>query len=218
MNNTLKLIQLDKSLIKPYNKYFLIILIAPLVAIYSFKDIAAGVSFFMIMASMTCSYTFSVAEKNDLNRLYGLLPVTKKDIVLGRYVFTGLMGIIAIVVDILLNVAVMAISGGEFTTGQILTGTGTGLFIYFLFTSVQLPGYFKLGAIKGRFFTFVPLIGLFALGWISKGLASIIGKNDYSLAILNSPSGMLACSILLCIVMYGISIGITNKLYGSMEL
>ncbi len=218
MSNVLKLIKLDRSLVKPYNRYFLIIFIMPLLVIYSFKDFAMGVSFYMIMGATTCSYTFSVAEKNDINRLYGLLPVTKKDIVTARYLFTALMGVIIAAVAIVSNAVLLTVFEVPFTTGQVLSGIGSALVIYFLFTAVQLPGYFKFGAIKGRFFAFIPLIGLFFLGWVSQGLASIVDTDKYSLAILNSPSGMLICMILLCVVIYGISLGITNKIYGRMEL
>ena len=32
-------------------------------------------------------YTFSITEKNSMDRLFGILPVRKSELVIGRYVF-----------------------------------------------------------------------------------------------------------------------------------
>lgn len=41
---------------------------------------------------MASGYTFSISEKNGMERLYGILPITKKEFVLGRYLYTIIMG------------------------------------------------------------------------------------------------------------------------------
>jgi hypothetical protein len=218
MNNIIKLIKLDKSLVKPYYKYYLIVLIIPLVTTFSYKNITSGIVFAMVMTAMTSNYTFSVTEKNDLNRLYGLLPVSKKDIVTGRYLFTALSGLLSLIIITLLNVIVLTISKIGFTIDEILFGIDFGIITYFLFTAVQLPGYFKFGAIKGRAFNFIPLLGLMVSGLIADKMKSAKAFSSSGLAFLNNTAGMLAIALLLAVVLYGISIGITQKIYDSMEL
>ena len=41
----------------------------------------------MCFIAMTTGYTFSVTEKNSMERLYGILPVKKSEMVMGRYFF-----------------------------------------------------------------------------------------------------------------------------------
>lgn len=217
MSNVLKLLRLDKALIKPYNKYFLVIFLAPLIVIYSYKDFIPGMVFSMIMMSMTSAYTFTIAEKNDINRLYGLLPVSKKDIVLGRYIFTAILGFAGAFIALIMNVLILTLVKIPLSIDGILYGLGTGLVLYFFFTAVQLPGYFKLGSIKGRFLSFIPLAGLFFMGELAKAL-NLEDSSGFTFEVLNNPYSMLACSVLLCIALYGISIGITQKIYGAMEL
>ena len=53
----------------------------------------------MCFIAMTTGYTFSVTEKNSMERLYGILPVKKSEMVMGRYLFVIVLGIIALVVS-----------------------------------------------------------------------------------------------------------------------
>ena len=49
----------------------------------------------MCFIAMTTGYTFSVTEKNSMERLYGILPVKKSEMVMGRYLFVVVLGVIA---------------------------------------------------------------------------------------------------------------------------
>ena len=48
----------------------------------------------MCFIAMTTGYTFSVTEKNSMERLYGILPVKKSEMVMGRYLFVVVLGVI----------------------------------------------------------------------------------------------------------------------------
>lgn len=222
MSRILKLVQLDKALLKPYYKSFILVLIVPLFVIYNAKDIAFGIIFYMCMISMTSSYTFSVAEKNDLNRLYGLLPVSKRDIVEGRYVFTALTGLVGILFSIVSNSIMLTLMNVSFKIDDVISGIAIGLVVYFLFTAIQLPGFFKLGAIKGKYFSFIPLIGLSMMGVLGelavKGTQKTELSDSFLSGLLNSPSGLLICAVLFSIIVYGISAGISQRIFNKMEL
>ena len=218
MNNVIKMVKLDISLIKPYSKSLLIVFLTPLIVIFSIQDIISGIIFCMSIIAMTSSYTFSIAEKNDLNRLYGLLPITKKDIVTGRYMFSALTGVVAALFGVVMNVAVLTFTKKSFSYEDLVIALSVGLMLYTLFTAIQLPGFFKFGAIKGRFITFIPFLGMFLVGVIAKGVNPESLQNLPDIAVLNNVSAFFAVSILLDIVIYGISMGITQKLYDRMEL
>lgn len=219
MNNVIKMIKFDISLIKPYCKSLLLIFLVLLIFIISTtQDIISGVIFCMSIMAMTSSYTFSIAEKNDLNRLYGLLPVTKKDIVTGRYMFSALTGIVAVLSGVVMNIAVLIFTKKSFSYEDIVIAVSVGLTLFTLFTAIQLPGFFKFGAIKGRFITFIPFLGMFLVGVLTKGINPENFQKFPDIAVLNNVSAFFAISILLDIVIYGISMGITQKLYDRMEL
>ncbi len=218
MNNALKLVKLDLSLIKPYSKSLLIVLLAPLIVIYSMQDIVSGIIFCMSMMAMTSNYTFSIAEKNDLNRLYGLIPVTKKDIVTGRYIFSATAGILTALMGLVLNIIVLTMTNHKITLEDTTVAISVGLLMYFFFTAIQLPGFFKFGAIKGRFISFIPFIGLFFVSVIAKGVDPETLSKLPTIAVLNNAYAFFVVSILLDIIFYGISMGVTLKMYEKMEL
>ena len=218
MNNVLKMLTLDFSLIRPYSKSLLIVFLAPLIILYSTQDFVSGLVICMSIMAMTSNYAFSVAEKNDLNRLYGLIPVTKKDIVNGRYLFTALAGIFAAILMTVLNTLIMSVAKISFSIEDLIVALSVGLGIYMFFTAIQLPGFFKFGAIKGRFISFIPFLGLFLVSAIVQGLSPESLDKLPDMAVLNSPYSLFAISILLDIVFYAISIGISQKIYDRMEL
>jgi len=222
MSNVLKLVWLDRALLKPYYKTFIIVFLVPLFVVYNAKDIIFGITFYMCMMSMTSSYTFSVAEKNDLNRLYGLIPVSKREIVEGRYVFTVLVGLIGILFSAVTNSIMLTLMKVPFEINDVIFGIAIGLVIYSIFTAIELPGFFKLGAIKGRYFSYIPLIGLSLVGVLAGFAAKSAQETELSAGslsgFLNSPSGVLICAVLFSIAVYGISIGITQRIFDKMEL
>lgn len=217
MDKVFKLVLLDKALLKPYYKYFLVILAAPLVMTLTNKNIIYGILFCTIITAMTSSYTFKIAEKNDITKLYGLLPVTKKDIVVGRYLFTAILGVIAIAVTILLNIVILTFMKVSFTTDDIIFGTSSALILYFFFTSIQLPGYFRFGSIKGSLFSYMPLIGMFLLGFIVNSTKLASHLPGFLISVLSSALGTLVFVALVSVVLYGISMGVAQMLYEKLE-
>jgi len=217
MNNVLKMLRLDISLIKPYSKSLLVVFIAPLIIICSTQDIVSGVIFCMTIMTMTSNYTFSIAEKNDLNRLYGLLPVSKKDIVAGRYLFSALSGLIAVIFGSVMSIIFFFLTKRPFALEEVIVSVSAGLTLYMLFTAVQLPAFFKFGAIKGRFISFIPFLGIFLVGIMARGVKPETMEKLSGIAVLNNTTALFVSSILLDIVLYGISMGITQRIYDRME-
>jgi hypothetical protein len=218
MNNIIKMVNLDMSLLKPYKKYYLMFLLIPIIITLSTKDINSSIIFFMCMIAMTSNYTFSVAEKNDLNRLYGLIPVSKIDIVAGRYIFSALTGAVTAVAAVIINILILVLSKTPIIYLDVVASVSIGLLMYFFFTAIQLPGYFKFGAIKGRFITFIPFLGIFLAGVIAKSINTSEQLTNISITpVLSNTYILLVFSILLDIVIYCISIAITYSVYNRME-
>ncbi|AEY64532.1 ABC-2 transporter permease [Clostridium sp. BNL1100] len=217
MTNILKIAKLDFALIKPYIKIILIALVSPLIIMFTMKDVISGTLFCMCMMAMTSGYTFSVAEKNDLGRLYGLLPISRNDIVSGKYFFIIIEGIILNLIGVSANAMILTILKVNFTSSDILIGISIGLITYSFFTSIQLPFFFKYGGIKGRFFSFIPFLGIFSISEVAKRMSPDKLAELSSIAILNNPYGLLVISILFGILVYCISVGISQKIFCRLE-
>lgn len=66
----MKATRLDFSLVKPYVKVIGFTMLLPIAFAAINRSILTGVSFAMCFIAMTTGYTFSVTEKNSMERLY----------------------------------------------------------------------------------------------------------------------------------------------------
>jgi hypothetical protein len=97
----------------------------------------------MLVSGFFMSTIFGVAEKGNLYKLYGVLPVQKRQTVIGRYLFVAMAGIgIALLGVILAYIASIAqnvqLNGLEFIVWLC------GSFLLFcLIVAAQFPFYFR---------------------------------------------------------------------------
>ena len=82
----------------------------------------------MCFIAMTTGYTFSVTEKNSMERLYGILPVKKSEMVMGRYLFVVVLGAIALVVSLITQPIVLRALGETVEPFDIISAAIGGLF------------------------------------------------------------------------------------------
>ena len=75
MSNILKSTKLDIALVKPYFKTICFTLLLPIVFAAINRSLLTGVSFAMCFIAMATGYTFSITEKNSMDRLFGILPI-----------------------------------------------------------------------------------------------------------------------------------------------
>ena len=185
MSNILKSTKLDIALVKPYFKTICFTLLLPIVFAAINRSLLTGVSFAMCFIAMTTGYTFSITEKNSMDRLFGILPVRKSELVIGRYVVLKVLGETVGVFD-------------------IVTAAIAGVFLFALYTVFQIPGYYKYGSIKGRVFMYIPVAGfLVTLLLLSKMPA--IGNSIISV-VESSPILLVFLAVFAIVVMYAVSI------------
>ena len=75
MSNILKSTKLDIALVKPYFKTICFTLLLPIVFAAINRSLLTGVSFAMCFIAMTTGYTFSITEKNSMDRPYSVSAV-----------------------------------------------------------------------------------------------------------------------------------------------
>lgn len=215
MSNIWKSAKLDFSLVKPYVKTICFTMILPVVFAATNRSLLTGISFAMCFIAMTTGYTFSITEKNSMERLYGILPIRKSDMVIGRYIFIIIMGLIALIFSLVAHPVILTILGESISIFDYISAAVIGIFLFALYTVFQLPGYYKLGSIKGRVFMYIPVAGfLITLLLITK---SPVGESKLLFTIFNSPVLLMLLTIIFVIVMYIVSILVSIKILKNKE-
>ena len=216
MSNILKSTKLDIALVKPYFKIICFTLLLPIVFTAINRSLLTGVSFAMCFIAMTTGYTFSIAEKNNMERLFGILPVRKSELVIGRYVFVLAMGLISLIISLIAQPLVLKVLGETVGVFDIVTAAIAGIFLFALYTVFQIPGYYKYGSIKGRVFMYIPVAGfLITLLLISK---NPVGENKLLFTVINSPVLLMLLAVIFVIAMYVISILVSIKILKNKEM
>jgi len=215
MNSTLKATKLDFSLVKPYIKVIGFTMLLPIAFAAINRSLLTGVSFAMCFIAMTTGYTFSVTEKNNMERLYGILPIKKSEMVTGRYLFVLTLGVLALMVSLITQPVVLRAMGETIRVLDIVSAAIGGLFLFALYTVFQIPGYYKYGSIKGRVFMYIPVVGFLATLFL---LPKIPADNPVLTTIANSPVLLIALVLILIVVMYAVSIWLSIRIMENKEM
>ncbi len=215
MSNMLKATKLDFSLVRPYFKVIGFTMLLPIAFAAINRSILTGVSFAMCFIAMTTGYTFSITEKNSMERLYGILPVKKSEMVIGRYLFVLALGALALVVSLITQPIVLRVIGETVEKVDIISAAIGGLFLFALYTVFQIPGYYKFGSIKGRVFMYIPVAGFLATLFL---LPKIPMDNSIITTLSNSPVLLIVLVIVLVVVMYTVSILFSIRIMKNKEM
>ena len=216
MSNIWKSAKLDFSLVKPYVKTICFTMVLPVVFAAINRSLLTGISFAMCFIAMTTGYTFSITEKNSMDRLFGILPVRKSELVIGRYVFVLAMGLLSLIISLIVQPLVLKVLGETVGVFDIVTAAIAGVFLFALYTVFQIPGYYKYGSIKGRVFMYIPVAGfLITLLLITK---SPVGESKLLFTVINSPILLMLLAVIFVIAMYIVSILVSIKILKNKEM
>lgn len=216
MSNIWRSAKLDFSLVKPYVKTICFTMVLPVVFAAINRSLLTGISFAMCFIAMTTGYTFSITEKNSMERLYGILPIRKSDMVIGRYIFIIIMGLTALIFSLVTHPVILTILGETINIFDFISAAVIGIFLFALYTVFQLPGYYKLGSIKGRVFMYIPVAGfLITLLLITK---IPVGESKLLFTVINSPALLMLITVILAVAMYVVSILVSIKILKNKEM
>ena len=158
MNETLKATKLDFCLVKPYIKGFKFSFIMIVALVIINKSLIFGVFLTTILGTMFIAQPFSISESNGMEKMYGILPISKKHLVMGRYLYTCSIGLLIPLLSTLIYSILLRVIGVTASLPEICTSAVFGFAIFSLYTIFQLPGFYKYGVLKGKAFVYVPLI------------------------------------------------------------
>ena len=219
------LLKKDLYNLASYKTTLIIVVLFCSIAIIGTDAIYWGSVIIGIIVGMISLSTFSYDEISKSNKYILTLPVTRKEIVLEKYVLaigaTILGGILGFIVTLLVGNVMNYLRPDNLIDINIETLLATsvgGMFGISLIQSIQIPSIFKWGAEKGRIQMFIVLFVLVIIGAIAgfllkqAGLSVDIEKLEN---ILNN-FGLVALILLSCL-MYFISYKISYKIYKNKE-
>ena len=219
MNNIIKTAKLDFSMVRPYLKSITISrLIATMFAAIN-GSLSFGIGMSMCCIAMTASYTFSISEKGGVEKLFGMLPISKKDMVFGRYLYTIAAGLTTLILMLIIQTLILSFSSSV-TAEDIIESAFTGILLFSIFTAIQLPGYYKFGSIKGRFFAMFPAFVVIALVVAAAFVAeeTNLAENSLFTAAFLNPAIVFLAILLFCAAALAVSAAISVKILKNKDI
>ena len=222
MTNVLKSIQLDHNVLKSHYKT-MIMFFAIAVAIGTITQTpAVTVAVLMIITAPFLGTYFSVYEKNNLDKLYGVLPLKRFEVVAGRYLYALLLGLVNGIIAGILAYVISLFTGNGMSYLDYLTYLALSFLGFCLFIGIVFPIYFKFPFSKVYVFANLPIyicsvIGVYLIKKtnILKDLGSILQyftSHQYMIWILGFVIGLFLLFIS-CLISYAIS-GLSGMAHG----
>ncbi len=215
MSDIISAARLDLSLVKPYLKTFLFTMLLAGIIAFPSSSLVYGTSVAASLISMTQSYTFAIAEKNGMERLYGILPVSVPHLVAGRYLFNFLIGAAGLPLFMVLQMTASDIMGNGILHEEIIPAFAVGSLIIVVFTVIQLPGYYALGYIKGRYVLVTLVVTALLAGMLMRGSDTgrhLLAAFDKFLTELpRHPTAIVLFSAAAVLISWGISTAIAGR-------
>ena len=133
---------------------------------------------------MICISTFSYDEYNKWDAYAITLPLTKKQIVLSKYLYTLISVIISTLLGLLVSLGIQYFKEHTITMATFSNLFGT-MFGTTIFVALLYPFIYKYGSQKGRMFLFA-VVAVIILGFY--GVSEILKRMDLSISGIISSS------------------------------
>lgn len=164
--------------------------------------------------------TFNYDEQLKTDRYILTFPLTKKEIVLSKYILVICSTIVGAIIGIIASCVIVFLMSKQFPDFQKLVYIGIGGILGVgAVESIQLPCIYKFGAEKGRIQLFI-VVALITL--LTGGILFIGDKININLPINNIINIIYnflpIILILLTIVIYFISYKLSCKIYSKKEI
>lgn len=202
MNRTLSFAKLDYITIKPYltlKNMFIFLFLFAFIG-YGTGEPTLMISMLMMYSTIYASYPFAVGDKNGIDTLYATLPIAKRNIVMGRYIFSLCLNIIVGVVTLVISAILMTALRKGFDWEETFITILICFALFSILEAVQLPIYFKLGYAKAKFLAYLPLAAFPAA---VMALSAFVGKGSF-LPFIESMFLWIQINSLLAIILIAI--------------
>ena len=211
--NAIKVFKLDLLSIKPYLTIKNLIILIGLGTLYGVlsKNPAFVLATVQMFAVLFSGYPFMVGEESGIDPLYKLFRISSKDVVKGRYLLATVSVVIMLVVGVVMAMLIgLAYPMEDLFYSLLLAAPCIGL-ISLIIIFIEYPIYFKYGYKKGKTLTAVPML-LLAIGTVCSTYFNESLKSILQFLVM-SPFMAMAVICIIFIIIIGVSLQLSNKLY-----
>ena len=211
--NAIKVLKLDLLSIKPYLTIKNLIILIGLGTLYGVlsKNPAFVLATVQMFAVLFSGYPFMVGEESGIDPLYKLFRISSKDVVKGRYLLATVSVVIMLVVGVVMAMLIgLAYPMEDLFYSLLLAAPCIGL-ISLIIIFIEYPIYFKYGYKKGKTLTAVPML-LLAIGTVCSTYFNESLKSILQFLVM-SPFMAMAVICIIFIIIIGVSLQLSNKLY-----
>jgi len=211
--NAIKVLKLDLLSIKPYLTIKNLIILIGLGTLYGVlsKNPAFVLATVQMFAILFSGYPFMVGEESGIDPLYKLFSISSKDVVKGRYLLATVSVIIMLMAGVVMAMLIgIAYPMEDIFYSLVQAAPCIGL-ISLIIIFIEYPIYFKYGYKKGKTLTAVPML-LLAIGAVCSAYFNESLKSILQFLVMN-PFLAIAVICIIFIIIVGVSIQFSNKLY-----
>ncbi|WP_072314535.1 ABC-2 transporter permease [Agrococcus sp. Marseille-P2731] len=166
------------------------------------------------VTSLVLSVPFLGDERDRLDTLYGVLPVSRRAIVVGRAASLLIYGAAAALVALAATLGITAVRGTE-PAPELLIVAAAGAFAFVgIAMAVQLPVLFRVGYSRGRLIVYAPALVIAAAAWVAQATGNV--STD---AILAVPlEWIVAACAAIGVIGIVVGVAIAARLYARREI
>ena len=196
-------------------KSMLFILVVFAIALIPTSGVAGYIFACAILCSMMIVTTFSFDDNSKWARYAMIMPVSKKDLVVGKFIVLAIFCLVGslfgLVVGLIAWLSIKSVSLELSGIGELLFLALTAWVVSIILGSMSIPLVFKFGAEKGRVLLLISFLFPVALCFGIYQLFVILGieLTEHFMFVLLCCSPIIA--LVWCYVMYQISYRIFNK-------
>jgi hypothetical protein len=156
MNNIFNVLKLEFYIVKSaYARIIIIYFVSILLGLLTQPIIPV---FLIMFFSVSFSgLTFSLIEKNNCEKIYGILPIRKSEVITGRYFYAIIFGLINLIISLILANIIAILTKQQMSTFTLILSISLTFCYYCFAVGISYPIYFKFGFSKSYIFITLPL-------------------------------------------------------------
>lgn len=127
-----------------------------------------------LVTSLMVSTPFLGDERGHLDTLYGVLPVSRRTVVIGRALSVFTYYLVAALLATAVTVVTAMVRGSSIAVEIVLIAHASAFAFVGLSMALQLPVFFRIGYSRGRLMAYAPAFVVAGLAWIVQALGAHI--------------------------------------------
>lgn len=132
-----------------------------------------------LVTSLVLSTAFLGDERGNLDTLYGILPVSRRSIVIGRTLSLVAYYLLAAAIATVVTYVVAAVRSETISVDLLLLLHAVALAIVGLSFSLQLPVFFRIGYARARYMAYAPSATLAAVAWLAQAMGAMDDLSNF---------------------------------------